>query len=48
MAAALLGVTLSFGVMVPLFYDDIQTQDPAEKAKFIVSLFLDGLRQENN
>jgi AcrR family transcriptional regulator len=48
MAAALLGITLSFGVMVPLFYDNIQTQDPAEKAKFIVSLFLDGLRQENN
>ena len=44
MAAALLGMTLSFGVIVPLYYEDLSQQSLLDKAQFIVGLFLDGVR----
>lgn len=44
MAAALLGMSLSFGVILPTFYDDAHSQSSAETARFIVRLFLEGVR----
>lgn len=44
MAAALLGMALSFGIILPLYYDNISIKSPQKQAKFVVSLFLDGLR----
>lgn len=47
MAAALLGMTLSFGVIVPFYYEDVPQQSLSEKAQFIVDLFLDGVRGDD-
>ncbi len=48
MSTALLGMMLSFGVMVPLYYNNIPVKQPAETAQFVVRLFLDGLRGSQN
>ena len=43
-ATALLGMILSFGLIMPTFYK-LPNPEPRETAVFITNLFLDGLKQ---
>lgn len=46
-ATALLGMILSFGLIMPTFYN-LPNPEPQETAVFITNLFLDGLKQPLN